>query len=206
VLSWIANGSIKIPPGKRNSKGGRKKNNPCDTRVIAATNRNLWSKVEKGLFREDLFYRITVLYIEIPPLRQRKEDIPLLVKHITNSYCPDFYEKYHDSWQELIDSFGDYSWPGNIRELENIINRCCIIFDNIKNLKEEYSILLNAGPPPPGNGKQTDVIDLNNKYNEEYSEIVDTLNQVEWNREKAARKLGMSRTTLWRKIKQYEHK
>jgi len=103
---------------------GGTKNIPVDVRVIAATNKDLESEVAEGRFREDLFYRLNVIRIDLPPLRQRREDIPLLINH--------FFEKYTGKPMPPVDDAAmrhllDYAWPGNIRELENVVERCTVL-------------------------------------------------------------------------------
>ncbi|MEN8262878.1 MAG: sigma 54-interacting transcriptional regulator [Nitrospirota bacterium] len=98
-----------------------------DVRVIAATHRNLEKAIEDGEFREDLYYRLNVFPIEIPPLRERKDDIPLLVKHFVNKYSGKTGKKINVIPQKIIDALVAYNWPGNIRELENIVERAVII-------------------------------------------------------------------------------
>jgi DNA-binding NtrC family response regulator len=93
-----------------------------DVRVIAATNRSLQKLQQEGTFREDLFYRLNVVKIDLPPLRERPEDIPLLASHFVSKYCPD---KKHVSPQ-AFDKLIHYRWPGNIRELENAMERACV--------------------------------------------------------------------------------
>ncbi|MFP4546598.1 MAG: sigma 54-interacting transcriptional regulator [Fidelibacterota bacterium] len=98
-----------------------------NTRIIAATNRNLEEEVKTGQFREDLFYRLNVFPINLPPLRERMEDIPLLVKHFVNKYCEKFNKTISKIPQSTINKLMKYRWPGNIRELENIIQRAIIV-------------------------------------------------------------------------------
>ena len=106
---------------------GNSKTLKVDIRVIAATNRDLEDDVREGVFREDLFYRLNVFPITIPPLRDRKEDLPLLVKHFTEKYSKKSGKKIDQISQNLITTLNSYHWPGNIRELENIIERAVII-------------------------------------------------------------------------------
>jgi transcriptional regulator with GAF, ATPase, and Fis domain len=98
-----------------------------DVRIIAATHRNLEKAIEEGEFREDLYYRLNVFPIEIPPLRERKDDIPLLVKHFVKKYSGKTGKKIDTIPQKAIDALTAYKWPGNIRELENIVERAVII-------------------------------------------------------------------------------
>ena len=104
-----------------------------DVRVIAATNRNLDKAIQKNEFREDLFYRLNVFPIRIPPLRERKEDIPLLVKHFIAKYSTRVGKNVETVTQQVIDQLVNYNWPGNIRELENIVERA-VVLSSGKNL------------------------------------------------------------------------
>jgi transcriptional regulator with GAF, ATPase, and Fis domain len=101
----------------------------CDVRVIAATNRNLHSAIAAGAFRTDLFYRLNVFPIELPPLRERKEDIPLLVNYFVDRYAKRAGKKIDTIRKKSIEALQEYSWPGNVRELQNVIERSLIIVD-----------------------------------------------------------------------------
>jgi len=103
-----------------------------DVRVIAATNRNLEKGISNGSFREDLFYRLNVFPIQIPPLRERKEDIPLLVKHFLKKYNIKVGKKVEIITQDVMEKLCRYTWPGNIRELENFIERAVITIEGNK--------------------------------------------------------------------------
>ena len=101
----------------------------CDVRVISATNRDLHSAIAAGSFRSDLFYRLNVFPIELPPLRERKEDIPILVNYFVNRYAQRAGKKIDTIRKKSIDALQEYSWPGNVRELQNVIERSLIIVD-----------------------------------------------------------------------------
>lgn len=100
---------------------------PVDVRITAATNQNLKKKIEEGKFREDLFYRLNVISFEMPPLRKRKEDLPLLVTHFLNKYCEKMGRSMKRIAPEVMNVFESYPWPGNVRELENVIERVIAI-------------------------------------------------------------------------------
>ena len=100
---------------------------PVDIRIIAATNQDLKKKIEEGKFREDLFYRLNVLSLVMPPLRKRKEDLPLLVSHFINKYCQEMGRKTKRIAPEVMNILESYPWPGNVRELENVIERVVAI-------------------------------------------------------------------------------
>jgi DNA-binding NtrC family response regulator len=102
---------------------------PVDVRIIAATNQNLKKKIEEEKFREDLFYRLNVISLEMPPLREKKEDLPLLVSHFLKKYCQKMGKKMKRIVPEVMNIFESYPWPGNVRELENLIERIVAIED-----------------------------------------------------------------------------
>jgi transcriptional regulator with GAF, ATPase, and Fis domain len=102
---------------------------PCDVRVISATNRDLQSSIVTGSFRSDLFYRLNVFPIELPPLRERKEDIPILVNYFVNRYAQRAGKKIESIQKKSLEALQEYSWPGNVRELQNVIERSLIIVD-----------------------------------------------------------------------------
>lgn len=161
-------------------------------RVIAATNINLWERVNQGKFREDLYYRLNVLELNVPPLRSRKKDIPLLVTKFLSELRSDLKESEIAKIAKHP-LFIKYGWPGNIRELKNIVERFAVLFSG--NLDEVSYLLSNIF-----NKQVKSTVAIS-----EYNEINRVLNDVRGNKTEAARRLGMSRTTLWRKLKQYEH-
>jgi DNA-binding NtrC family response regulator len=109
---------------------GGKETIDADVRVIAATNSDLRGMVDKGVYRDDLYYRLSVFPIEIPPLRERKEDIPILVEILLNRLNKLYFKEIHDVHPDVLEAFDRYPWPGNIRELENIIERAYILEDS----------------------------------------------------------------------------
>ena len=176
-----------------------------DSRVVAATNRNLKEMVEKGEFREDLFYRLDVLNIEVPPLRERKEDIPLLVKSFVDYFAKENNQNVEGVSNEVLKVFHSYDWPGNIRELRNCIERMVVLcrekmlqVENIPyNIREQIS--------PDLVEKDFSYKTLNLETNEKRL-IIQALDECNGNRTAAAEKLGISRRTLHRKLNEYEIK
>lgn len=166
-----------------------------DVRIIAATNRNLKKMVDEGQFRLDLFYRLNVVTIEIPPLRERKEDIPLLVEYFLKEKSSSRSKKKVS--REAMELLMEYQWPGNIRELENIIERACILSGNTEVITPEFlpfeirekDRLLN---------KQEDL-----RLRElERRHIIEVLRLCNGNRKKAAQLLGISERSIYRKLKE----
>ncbi|MBW2217185.1 MAG: sigma 54-interacting transcriptional regulator, partial [Deltaproteobacteria bacterium] len=180
---------------------------PINTRVIAATNKDLVEEVQNQRMREDLFFRLNVLSIHIPPLRDRIEDIPLLAKELirrtnkataTSFQIPD----------PFINKLMKYSWPGNIRQLENFFERLSLLSDFKFNTEIFDDLYQQCTCYPPGQRKikeETDLtlkqyMEIENRENE-YKIVWDTLRRVNFSKTEAAKRLGISRTTLWRKLK-----
>ncbi|WP_457552103.1 sigma-54 dependent transcriptional regulator [Desulfobacula sp.] len=168
-----------------------------DVRIIAATNCNLKEKVNLGEFRQDLYYRIKVVEIPIPPLRQRREDISLLSDHFLNRFNKQFKKQIDGLSNEVINRFMAYSWPGNIRELEHAIEHGFV-------LCQGKTILFDHLPVEIKEYLKTQEPNRVEKSSLGKEEIIMALNKTGWNKSKAARLLGIGRRTIYRKIE--EHK
>ncbi len=182
-----------------------------DTRIIAATNENLEKAVELGRFRKDLFYRINVIRIHIPPLRERREDIPLLVEYFLEKILEKFKKGKRVFSEEAMYAFMNYDWPGNIRELQNMIERAVALSKSeIINVDElplpvpvEEFAALSRNPLDDERKKSFIVTTL---AEQEKNAIIEALNKYGGNQTKVSQVLGISTTTLWRKIKKYRIK
>ncbi|WP_245864170.1 sigma-54 interaction domain-containing protein [Fredinandcohnia onubensis] len=176
---------------------------PVDVRIITATNRNLEEEVEKKRFRSDLYYRINILSMELPPLKDRLADIPILVNAFLNEFNEKRKHKIEIVEKELIDLFQQYDWPGNIRELRNAIERMVV-------LEEGNSLGLHGARFLLGKIKRRNMLgDLPNEKslkNKEKELIFTALEKNEFNKTLAAKSLGIDRSTLWRKLKEYDLK
>ena len=173
----------------------------ADARIIVATNRDLNELVAKGQFREDLYYRINVIYLKLPPLRERKEDIKFLVRHFINKYNKVNNKKIKGISDEVEKIFLEYRWPGNIRELENAIEGAVIMAKtDIINTWDIPNIAKFTTEPTPTNGKKLKEV----LEQPERDLIISVLNECNWNRNKAAATLGVNRTTLYNKMKKYK--
>lgn len=168
-----------------------------DVRVIAATNHNLAEKVKNGAFREDLYYRLKVIEILLPPLRERREDIPLLVNHFLSKFNTKLSKSITGISDDVQRIFMEYNWPGNIRELEHTLEHAFI-------LCRQNTITLDQLPPEIKNFSGTK-ISLREK-GAEPREIIEALEKTSWNKAKAARLLGIDRKTIYRKIEKYKIK
>ncbi len=179
-----------------------------DVRVIAASNKDLAKEIEKGNFREDLFYRLNVLPIEVPPLRERKEDIPLLVRHFLGTHAEDQGLKVKEIAPDALEALQLYDWPGNIRELRNLIERLMIMVPGRVIDAAHASLFLQSRPatqPTPQSGsalafKSYDSLrDARNAFEREY--ISRKLRENAWNISRTADDLKIERSHLHRKIK-----
>lgn len=181
---------------------GATKSEKANVRVVSATNKNLEGMVKKGFFRDDLYYRINVVKLVLPPLRNRKEDIPLLVEKFVNKYSKLSGKEIYGLSPEAMSILMAYNYPGNIRELENIIEYATVLCKNslitIKNLPEN---LLRA---PDRNNKIVNKETSKKVFSIETIEkdiILETLKKNNWNRKETATQMGIHPSTLWRKIK-----
>lgn len=177
---------------------------PIDVRIISATNRNILEEVQKGTFRLDLMYRINVLALYIPPLRDIKEDIEAISKNYFNKHSPAIYEKNIFLIHQVLDKLKDYYFPGNIRELKNILERLSLILKYNMNSNDIASIMDKLIDKQIYSTKGN----ANNKVfetikNSEKQHIIDALLKAKGSRTDACKELGISPTTLWRKIKKY---
>ncbi|AVX19519.1 two-component system, NtrC family, response regulator AtoC [Carboxydocella sporoproducens DSM 16521] len=172
-----------------------------DVRIIAATNKNLERMIKEGSFREDLYFRLNVIPIFLPPLRERKEDIPQLVQYFLNKYSIEFNKKIKGISNDALRILQNYDWPGNIRELENICERAVIMTQSNIILPEHLPINLtdfeieNDFKHLP---LKEIIADIEKKI------ILKVLEETNWNRTLAAKKLGLNRRSLYAKMK--EHK
>ncbi len=180
--------------------GGREKIK-VDVRVIAATNRTLSEMVKEGKFREDLYYRIKVVTIDVPPLRERKEDIPLLVSYLLNKINIELHKNVTKVPEDVMNIFRNYSWEGNVRELENILTRAVVLCRGEVLLKE----YIKDFPSPKFMEKKREVELKSIKETEK--ELIETaLRHTNWNRGKTCAILGISYPTLQKKIFEYDIK
>jgi DNA-binding NtrC family response regulator len=181
-----------------------------DVRIIASTNRDLARAVRQGRFREDLFFRINVLPIHVPPLRERREDVPLLAEHFLDLFQARYHKRIERISEEAMDLLVNHGWPGNVRELENALQRAVLLSSD--------SIIREWNLPPEIQGREEkglpdafhfdDGQSLSEKLETLVSHvekrlIVDALDQVRGKREEAARLLNLSLKTLYNKMKKY---
>ncbi len=174
---------------------------PIDVRVITATNRDLVREIAAGRFREDLYYRLNVVTLQVPPLRERKEDIPLLAVHFLKEFAEKNRKEIKGFTPRALDRMLRYSWPGNVRELMNTVERGVVLSRSDYLDESDLSpILLPKDTPeeriePAGAGASLEVV--------EKATILKTLEEAGGNKSEAARRLGITRRTLHQKLKKY---
>lgn len=177
---------------------------PVDVRIIAATNRDLALAVQEGKFRSDLYHRLEVLTLEIPPLRARKEDIDLLANHFIRQFALDQNKEVPPVSRPVLEKLKEYDWPGNVRELQNIIYKYVLLFDPSQD--DERLLLrlieekLRKRLPAPQHDLDTITLKIG-KLDEMEREIIAYLKSRGYTHKEISRLLGTSRTTLWRKAK-----
>lgn len=172
-----------------------------DVRVLAATHRDLKKAIAAGTFREDLYYRLNVINISVPPLRERLEDIPLLVEHFCGKFNAHYEKNISGVTTEVLDIFTRHSWPGNVRELEHVIERAFVLCQGHV-IRPEH-IALETGPQSPaltGNRTVIPADATENPAESLKSELLAALEKCGWNVSKCSRLLGISRWTLYRRL------
>jgi PAS domain S-box-containing protein len=179
---------------------GSRKTTKVDVRIIAATNRVLEGMVEAKRFREDLFYRLNVMRLELPPLKERRADIPLLIEHILRQLSSAKERKASRISEEAMEVLLNYDYPGNVRELENILEHALIICQEDSIEPKHLPLFLRKALPAAGSRAETGTSE---NLPSERERLLEALEKQHWHRSEAARELQMDRTTLWRKMKRY---
>lgn len=166
----------------------------ADFRIIAATNKDLEQAIKQGSFREDLYYRLNVISFTMPPLREHKEDIPLLAEHFLHRFAQDTNKPVDQITREALDDMMLYDWPGNVRELANAVERAVVVGRGRRITPGDLPIFRPEHLPPPKGRTLKEV---------EIAHLGNILNETGWNVSKSAGILGIDRSTLYDKIKRY---
>jgi len=209
-LDEVANASaalqiklLRVLEGRQFEPVGSNKTKTVDTRILLASNKDLDEEVKQGRFRKDLYYRINVVTINLPPLSERLGDIPLLAKHFLRMYCAHHNKEKSGITDEAMEYLERYHWPGNIRELENVIERAVLLSrdkyigteDLPNSIRRQRSRRQDAYKPKS----------LREALAEPEKELIrQALEANHWNRQKTARALQINRTTLFKKMKRYD--
>jgi PAS domain S-box-containing protein len=181
---------------------GSRKTTKVDVRIMSATNQNLAQLVAEKRFREDLFYRLNVMRLDLPPLKDRMGDIPLLISHILKRMCTTRDTMVNKFSNDAMEVLLNYNYPGNVRELENIIEHALIVCQGKIIDRNHLPLSLQAGISPPLPEDDKRLFDKEIEFSEK-TIIVDMLKKYSWNKGRTAAALDINRTTLWRKMKKY---
>jgi transcriptional regulator with PAS, ATPase and Fis domain len=172
---------------------------PVNSRIIAATNRDLKKAIEEEKFREDLYYRLNVISVYLPPLRERKEDVPLLVEHFLEHFNIEMGKNIEGIAESAMRLLLDYGWPGNARELRNVIERAMVVTKGRMILEADLSL-------PQASGVSMSDTRSKSLSEMEKEHICRILQENRWNIIRSAQVLGIDRVTLYNKIRKYELK
>ena len=192
---------LRILQEKEFQRVGSSRTIRADVRIIAATNKNLYEEVRNKRFRQDLYYRLSVVPINIPPLRERKEDIPLLIKH--------FLDKYHEGKRpvrilpDVVEKMKRYPWPGNVRELENVVQQMILFCQNETITSKDLlpQILAPDFSEDPVEGERMSLVDIVSDIEKRY--ILKKLHQTNWHLHNTAKELGITRKMLGIRMAKY---
>lgn len=188
---------LRVLEEKKVTRMGTTQSIDVDFRLISATRRDLEKEIAKDNFREDFFYRVNVINIHIPPLRKRKDDIPLLINHFLEKYSQETSKRVDHLSQEALERLTDYKWPGNIRELENAVERA-VVLSKSRTLHTKDFPFLRASSPALS--KMSTLLEMEKSY------ILESLGRCNWNITQASKNLGINRVTLHKKINRYNLK
>lgn len=213
---------LQVLEDKAFSRLGSVDDRVVDVRVVAATNSDLWGKVQEGTFRKDLFYRLNVVHLKVPTLRDRKDDIPLLIHFFMNKYCFELKKEIPEIPHNVFELFEAYHWPGNVRELENVVRRAIVLRDwdfvfhelRLKRYEDEGSSEEKGGVIENWTNDRLDSFLKDHGFylkrvtrayvsEMEQNAILKVLNDTQWNRTKAAELLQVSYKTLLNRIDEF---
>jgi transcriptional regulator with PAS, ATPase and Fis domain len=189
---------LRVLQEKEFERVGESISHKVDVRVVACTNKDLKEKVQKGEFRQDLYYRLKVMEIALPPLRDRLDDLPLLIEHFCRHFNEQFKKHIDGISDEVMKRFMDYAWPGNVRELQHAMEHAFVLCRGKWITLDHLPAEIRDGDHPvnqPKDRKKTNTNDV--------EAILDALSTARWNKTKAARLLGINRRTLHRKINEH---
>ncbi|MBC2715842.1 MAG: sigma 54-interacting transcriptional regulator [Desulfobacteraceae bacterium] len=188
---------------KQIERVGESRKRHVDIRIITATHEDLYNLVAQGLFREDLYYRLKVFPIHIPPLRKRKEDIPLLVRHFINQFNQKTGKSIKGVTSDALRVFMDYRWPGNVRELENAIEHAFVLCTTDQISIFDLPVEIRQMEYRPGANDAPELSPTRIKKKITKSGLLELLYEYDWNKAEVSRRIGKSRTSVWKYMKKW---
>jgi two-component system, NtrC family, nitrogen regulation response regulator NtrX len=194
-----------LEEGKVTRVGGQR-DREVDVRIVSATNKDLEEEIEEGRFREDLFYRLNVVPIHLPPLRERREDIPMLIQHFTERLVEKEGLPRRRFTAEAVNRLQSLDWPGNVRELRNTVERLLILSAGNEVTEAEVTALVSGGSDGEGLGSALLQAATFNEFRDraERAFLLQKLRENDWNVSETARSIGMPRSNLYKKIEKFE--
>jgi len=208
ITPYIQVKLLRVLQQKEIERVGESRKRKIDIRIITATNKNLKSQVDAGHFREDLYYRLKVFPIYLPPLRNRKEDIPLLVNHFIKANNEKSTIKARGIAKPALKAFMDYAWPGNIRELANAIEHAFVLCSDRQIDLTDLPIEIRDPDmisEPVGKEKTDTIIkNVRQPHSLTKEKLVDLLRDNDWNKAEVARRTGLSRASIWKYMKKWD--
>jgi PAS domain S-box-containing protein len=204
LSSFIQVKLLRVLQEREIERVGESKKRKIDIRVITATHQDIYSLVREGRFREDLYYRLKVFPITIPPLRQRKEDIPLLVSHFIRSMNKKTGKQVVDSSREVMRTLMDHSWPGNVRELENAIEHAFVLCKSDRLELKDLPIEIRQAGVGQASMSHKSADKPAKKIGLNKESLLDLLAECGWNKAEAGRRAGVSRTAIWKYMKKWD--
>jgi two-component system response regulator HydG len=192
---------LRVLQTKKFERLGGEQTQTVDVRILAATNKDLQEQVKTGHFREDLYYRLNVIPIRLPALRERRNDIPLLAQHFLRRFATEQGKETLELIPEAMRLLLDYSWPGNVRELENSIEHAVVLAKSLNIRVSDLPAVLHT----QAGLAHREVVDMLPTMLEQEIELLQkTLEECGWNKKQAAQHLGISRSSLYEKLKKYQ--
>ena len=185
---------------------GESRKRKINIRIIAATNKDTYDLVRKGVFREDLYYRLKVFPIHIPPLRERKEDIPLLINHFIHIHNQETGKHIRNASPDVMRIIMDYHWPGNVRELENAIEHAFVLCDRDQIAVNDLPVEIREAGYRPVQTPGEPILKETPRRREKLSResLLELLDACDWNKAEVGRQAGLSRTAIWKYMKKWE--
>ncbi len=208
ITPYIQVKLLRVLQQKEIERVGESKKRKIDIRIITATNKDLKTQVDSGYFREDLYYRLKVFPIYLPPLRNRKEDIPLLVNHFIRVNNKNVTLKVKGIEKPALKAFMDYSWPGNIRELANAIEHAFVLCSNRQIDIVDLPLEIREPAIIPGSAEKERINPMIKNLRQSHSltreKLINLLGDYDWNKAEVARRVGLSRASIWKYMKKWD--